>query len=373
LDVSPTLAVGDEFDLEVIVIAHGGHAIGHHAGRTIFVRHAIPGERVHARVTEVTRKIVRADAIDILTPSTDRVAPPCRFSGPGQCGGCDFQHVTVDRQRSLKTEVLRSSLERFAGLTEADLGRLDPRVLELPGHPDGLRWRSRIRWSRGQDGLAGLRQHRGHRIIPVDHCLIVREDRDAPTDHVPARMSSRVRERTWSLASDGFWQVHEALPEALVDLVLRFGDPKPGERWWDLYSGAGLFAAFLAEQVGETGQVIAVEGDRGAVDAGRRALADLRQVTFRRSDVARWIAEGDHRAPEGVVLDPPRAGAGKELMAALGGAGIPCIVYVACDPVALARDISVLLGMGHRLDAVVGLDAFPMTHHFETVALLSRT
>lgn len=367
------LRPGDVFVVDAGVIAHGGHVIAHHAGRTLLVRHAIPGERVRVRVTEASRRVVRADAVEVLEPSPARVAPPCRFSGPGGCGGCDFQHVALDEQRLLKEEVLRSSLVRFGGLEIRDLDGLDTRVHALPGRADGLRWMTRVGWAEDSSGIRGLRRHRSHDIVAVDHCLLALPDIDSPSPRPdppdPVGIERRVRHRTWRVS--GFWQVHPELPEALVSSVLGAGSPAPGERWWDLYSGAGLFAAFLGEAVGPEGEVLAVESSAASVASGRAALADLPQVRWHHADVRRWIEEGDHAAPDGVVLDPPRSGAGLAVVDALTSAGIPSLVYVACDPVALSRDLRIARENGYVVQSIKALDAFPMTHHFETVAHLT--
>lgn len=367
-DAPARLEPGDVVTVRTGVIAHGGHVIAHHAGRTLFVRHALPDELVDVRVTEVNRKIVRADAVSIIEPSSARVAPPCPWAGPGACGGCDFQHVDLATQRELKTQVLRSSLERFSGLTGDQIASLAPTVVELPGHADGLHWRTRIRWAVDAEGRVGLRRHRSHEVVPVERCLLAVQGHDHPGERGTAPRRHALRGRTWEV--EGFWQAHEALPEALVSTVLEWGAPQPGERWWDLYAGAGLFTAFLAEAVGREGRVTAVEADRAAVRAGRVALRDLTQVEWVDRTVDAWLRGSDHDAPDGVVLDPPRSGAGLETMATLAGAGIPRLLYVACDPVALARDIHVAGEAGYRVTAMRAFDAFPMTHHFETVALL---
>lgn len=370
---SPALRPGDEFVVDAGVIAHGGHVIAHHAGRTLLVRHAIPGERVRVRVTEVSRKIVRADAVEVLEPSEARVASPCRFSGPAGCGGCDFQHVLVDEQRRLKEQVLRSSLIRFGGLARHELDGLDTTVHALPGRADGLRWMTRVGWAEDSSGTRGLRRHRAHDVVAVDHCLLALADIDSPSvtpgPPDPAGVQRRVRHRSWQVS--GFWQVHPELPEALVNAVVGAGGAAPGERWWDLYSGAGLFAAFLGETVGPEGSVLAVESSAASVASGRAALADLPQVMWHHADVGRWIEEGDHAAPDGVVLDPPRSGAGESVVDALTSAEIPRLVYVACDPVALSRDLRIARGNGYAVRSLTALDAFPMTHHFETVAHLT--
>jgi tRNA/tmRNA/rRNA uracil-C5-methylase (TrmA/RlmC/RlmD family) len=369
---SPSLRPGDEFEVEAKAIVHGGHVIAHHAGRTLLVRHAIPGERVRVRVTEVASKVVRADAVEVLDGATTRVAPPCRFSGPGGCGGCDFQHMSLPAQRQAKEEVLRSSLQRFGGLSEEDLDVLDARVHPLPGDSDGLRWMTRVGWAEDASGTRGLRRHRSHDVVAVDHCLLALPEIDSPAVRAAAHgapgSERRVRHRTWQVA--GFWQVHPALPEALVAAVVDVAAVTPGERWWDLYAGAGLFAAFLGEAVGPGGSVVAVESSAQSVASGRAALADLPQVSWHTAEVQRWIANGDHAAPDGVVLDPPRSGGGESVMGVLTSAGIPRLVYVACDPVALSRDIRVARKNGYVVTSLTAFDAFPMTHHFEAVAHL---
>ena len=361
------LAVGDERVVEIGPVAHGGHFIAHSDGRTLFVRHALPGETVRVRVTAANRKMVRADAIEVLTPSLDRVPAPCPWAHPDGCGGCDFQHVALPAQRRLKEQVLRESLQRFGRLTADDLERLDLTVHELPGHPDGLHWRTRMTWAVDAKGRPGLRKHHSHDVVPVDRCLIAAEGVGVPGTPPPGKVTQEVRGRTWRLAGGDFWQVHPALPEALLDAVLDFGQPTRGQTWWDLYSGAGLFAAFLGVAVGAEGEVISVESMAAAVKAARRALHDLPQVELAEADVARWLPTAPGR-PDGVVLDPPRAGAGGEVLESIAERRPDRIVYVACDPVALGRDTAILADRGYRLDRLRAFDAFPMTHHLESVA-----
>jgi len=367
-----TLAIGDVRDVLIGPVAHGGHFIAHSDRRTLFVRHALPGERARVRVTEVAARIVRADAVEILEPSPDRVPAPCPWSGPGACGGCDFQHIALPAQRALKTQVLRESLQRFGGIAPDD-PIVGVTVDELPGYPDGLHWRSRMTWATGPDGTRGLRRHRSHDVIGVDACRIAEEGVARPDSPAQGKVDRSVRGRTWRLTEGDFWQVHPALPEALVDAVLEFGEPQPGQLWWDLYAGAGLFAAFLGEAVGAEGTVEAVESASQAVRSARRALHDLPSVRLHEFEVERWLQAASGLTADGVVLDPPRAGVGRKVVDRIASAGRPTVVYVACDPVALSRDVALFAGHGYRLAALRSFDAFPMTHHFETVALLLPT
>ena len=157
----------DLLELEVGEVAQGGWCVAREpAGRVVLVRHALPGERVLARVTEVTSRFARADAVQILAASPDRVEPPCPHARPGGCGGCDWQHASLAAQRQLKAAVISQQLRRIAGLDR------EVTVEPLPGDPDGLGWRTRVRFAVGPDGTAGLRKHRSHEVIDVGHCPI---------------------------------------------------------------------------------------------------------------------------------------------------------------------------------------------------------
>ena len=183
------------------------------------------------------------------------------------------------------------------------------------------------------------------------------------------RLVQEVAGRSWKVDVDSFWQVQPQAASALVDSVLGFGQPAPGEQWWDLYSGVGLFSAFVAEAVGSTGAVHAVETSGSAIRDAKRSLHDLAQVTLHEEDVLTWLDGADGR-PSGVVLDPPRAGAGQLVVEAIARPHPRVVVYVSCDPVALARDLAFFAEAGYQLADLRAFDSFPMTHHVETVAAL---
>jgi tRNA/tmRNA/rRNA uracil-C5-methylase (TrmA/RlmC/RlmD family) len=334
----------------------------------VFVRHALPEELVVIEITGTAKRFLRGDAVEILEASPDRVAAPCPLSGPDGCGGCDFQHVAVPAQRGLKAAVVSEQLKRLAGID------LAATVEEVPGAPDGLHWRTRMQYVGLPDGRRGLRKNHSHDVVDVPECLI-----EAPGARVvlagepPARETviETVRERTFDVAGDGFWQVHPGAPETLVEVVLEMLAPKPGERAIDLYAGVGLFSAFLAEAVGPTGSVLSVESDRRASDLAASNLADLRCVKVKAGRVDRVLADADTMA-DVVVLDPPREGARKQVVDAVVDLAPRAIAYVACDPAALARDLAYFAERGYSLSALRSFDLFPMTHHVECVALIER-
>ncbi|PKK14657.1 class I SAM-dependent RNA methyltransferase [Thermomonospora sp. CIF 1] len=347
-------AVPDVLELDIEAVANGGWCVARHEGRVVFVRHTLPGERVKAKVTERTRKFLRADAVEILRASPDRVDPPCPFAGPGRCGGCDWQHVALPAQRRLKAEVISEQLARLAGIERAVV------VEEVPdphtgrdgaaGRGDGLGWRTRVQFAVRDDGVVGLRRHRSHQIEPIDECLIAhpgveaigierkrwpgaagvegvvsagtgdrvvalreraarsrggRHSAKVPRLDVPVRLLRGrqtpggrvpyVREvaagRLWQVSGSGFWQVHPGAAQTLADAVLAALEPRPGEIALDLYCGVGLFAGVLGERVGPEGLVVGVEADPQAVRDARFNLRDLPHVSIERGRVEEVIAE----------------------------------------------------------------------------------
>jgi tRNA/tmRNA/rRNA uracil-C5-methylase (TrmA/RlmC/RlmD family) len=402
----PDLVEGDRVDVTVGPPAHGGHCvarIGGAGGRVVFVRHALPGERVTAQITEVRPGYLRADAVEVHEPSPDRVPAPCPYARPGGCGGCDLQHVADRAQLEWKGAVVREQLTRLARLTDAQIEELDVRVERLPGGTLG--WRSRVRYAVDAAGRAGLLRHRSHEVVPVDRCRIAHPAVQAldltarpwpDADAVEAVASTggdvsvvavrgpdeeqvsgppRVREmaagRRWQVPVEGFWQVHPAAADALAAAVLAALRPAAGEVAWDLYGGAGLFAAALAGRTGAP--VTVVESSRAAVAAARANLADLAGVRVVAGTVEAALARGRVAGPvDLVVLDPPRTGAGARVVRSIAAAGPRAVAYVACDPAALARDVATFAAAGWRLARVRAFDCFPMTQHVECVALLVR-
>ena len=395
--------VGTEFEADIGNVAHGGHCVTRHDGRVVFVRHTLPGERVRVRVTRGREgdRFLLGDAVEVIEPSPHRRPPPCPFSGPGRCGGCDWQHVDLPYQRELKSAVVTEQLHRLGGLD------LDVRVEPVPGDTAGLRWRTRVEFAVDGFSRAGLRRHHSHDVIRVDDCLIATEavvasgvlDREwpgadsvdvvdpgggAPAQVVPVRhgkasagdVVQRVDTGSWSaefrLSARGFWQVHPGAAATLVDAVLEPLAPAAGERAIDLYAGVGLFARARADAVGPGGAVLAVESDRRAVrDAGRN-VADLPQVEVRHAKVDRALRPLVRQGitADVVVLDPPRTGAGRSVVRDLAALQPRAVAYVACDPAALARDLAYAQQVGFAVRSVRAFDAFPMTHHVECVAIL---
>ena len=390
------IRVGDIVELHVGNVGHGGMCIARHEGRVVFVRHTLPGEFIRAEITEITSKFLRADCIDVLESSEFRVTPPCALASV--CGGCDWQHVSVNHQLELKSTVVREQLSHLAKLTEVNGAPLaDFHVQPMSDDTSGLRWRTRNRFAKISDDSIGLRMNRSHSLVEVDECLIAvdgatelaRSQAKFATDEVEVAKSSTdemvvvdqrggpwltetVEERSWRIHASSFWQIHTLAPTTFVRTVRELAQPQEGEAILDLYAGSGLFAATLAKDVGDSGEIVAVESAIDAVRDARRSCSDLHTVELVTAKVEKWVTDYQGEPFDIVIADPPRTGAGREVTARMAALATRAIVYVACDPSALGRDASYLAEQGWTMTALRAFDAFPMTSHIESIALFER-
>jgi tRNA/tmRNA/rRNA uracil-C5-methylase (TrmA/RlmC/RlmD family) len=406
------VAVGQDVDLQVGEVLHGGWCVARLSAPpeddtpltadadnfVVLVRHALPGEHVRAVITQVASKLARADAVEILRGSPDRVSAPCPHARPGGCGGCDWQHASLPAQRAFKAHVVSQQLRRIAGIEREFV------VQPMPGEGNGLGWRTRVKFTKGPDGRLGLHRHRSADVIAVGDCLIAHplvtgaevtrqawlvaqsvEVAVAPRTGQRAIMvngfasqgpderylTQHAAGRDWQVSATGFWQVHPQAADTLAAAVLADLAPQPGETALDLFCGAGLFAGVLAEAVGRTGRVIAVEQDRQAVRDAKHNLRKTPWVRVHRGDAEEVIRRIGLPGVRVAVADPPRTGLTRSLIDALcAGPDLRRIAYVSCDPATFARDVAAFSANGWRLADLKAFDAFPMTHHVECLAIL---
>ena len=387
----------DTVDLTAGPAANGGSCVARHDGRVVFVRYALPGERVRARVTAERGAYWHADAVEILEPSEDRVRPVCPIAGADGAGCCDMAFAHPLAVRRIKGAVVSNQLARL-GDYQWD-GTAEP-----VGNGDAVGWRTRVRLGTAADGRAGLHRYRSAELVtdvrcaqlPADllagldgprwrsgdevhvvldddhrrHVLVTGPDR---RDLVEGARESvqRVRGRVWRIPLTGFWQSHRDAAQTYSDLVREWADGSGARRAWDLYGGAGVFAAALAEAMGGRGRVLTVDTARSASAAARAALADLPAIKVVTGSVRGFLA-GQARGVDIAVLDPPRSGAGRAVIDLLAGADVPRVIHIGCEAAAFARDVGLYRGHGYRVQDIRVFDAFPLTHHVECVALLSR-
>lgn len=422
-DRESSLRVGDEVELEITGIAHGGITVARHEGRVVFVSDAIPGEKVVARVTESRKKkFARATTTRVLEASDDRVAhvwdaAALERDPEERVGGAEFGHIRLDRQRELKAEVLADSMRRF--------GRLEASAPVQAATGDdtvnGLGWRSRVRLHVDEEtGIVGPYAARSRRVVPVQHLPLANEqinlisplgeyipdaqaiDVVAPSNDDPRtlivdaetgerigendRVFEAVGDRGFVVRAGGFWQVHREAPltlfESVRDEILALGNRfDPTAMNLDLYGGVGLLGAAMLEAGGSRVRVTSVEADSGATDDAAENLSDFvgamavtaKVDTYLRELIKHSTAASRERMRAAtVVLDPPRSGAGSLVTKALGALEPRTLIYVACDPVALARDTQALTEAGYALTKLHAFDLFPHTHHFESIAVFER-
>ena len=402
--------------VELSDLAHGGEAVGRLDGKAVFVAGGIPGERVRVEITEDARRFSRARLVQVLDPSPDRVAPPCPYYGA--CGGCHLQHIHYERQLALKTEVVRTQLQRVAGIAE-------PHVLPMVGMAEPWGYRNQVQLHvRGN--AVGYQRPQSHAIVPVDRCLIAHPllgtmwPREAPASvervilragtatgerlalleaatlpdvaalSLPAEVAiavdlnprlvalrhapwfhERLLGREFRVSARVFFQNNTAGAERLIQQVGAWLELEPHAALLDAYCGGG---AFMLSLLPSGGRCLGIESSSEAIADARlnaRTTGAAERAYFEVGDVGRALAQRPVRC-DAVVLDPPRGGCSAEALAGIAATGARRIAYVSCDPATLARDIGRLARDGYRLERVQPVDMFPQTYHIECVALLER-
>ena len=392
LNAQERLKIGEVIQVEIGPVAHGGHFVARHNNQVIFVRHGITGEIAKIKITAVNSKIAHADVIEVITPVPTRVIPPCSYAG--KCGGCDFQHVQVDQQREFKRNII---LEQFLRIGKIDLLQMgfDLKV-EVVEPADGLHWRTRMEFAVSNGGRIGFYGARSNDVVEINDCLIadsrmnvaelanrtwksdarvevavsstseVSVVRSGRSISGPTQLIEQVGGNSLKISPSAFWQSHKLAPTTLVKSVISKLEIKKSDHICDLYSGVGLFASAILNEISDQGFVTMIESDKTAVADARKIFANKLNVKILQGLVAQQLSIV--KRADLIVLDPPRTGAGEVVVKQMIKFKPRKIIYVACDPAALARDSKTLLDLGYKLDHISGYDLFPMTQHIECVA-----
>ncbi|CAN5474996.1 class I SAM-dependent RNA methyltransferase [soil metagenome] len=387
-----------ELTLTVGAAANGGSCVARHDGRVVFVRYALPGETVRVNVTDERGSYWHAEVVEVIEASPDRVDSLCPIAGVDGSGCCDMAFADPAALRAIKGDVVANQLQRLGGFEWTGSA-------EAVGTVGATGWRTRVRLEAGADGKPGFHRYHSAELVTDLRCgqlpdgmlselpedamrvgdqvhVVVDDDgarhvvcggQQRRTRAVEGEYETvqRVGGRTWQLPATAFWQAHRDAAAHYSALVTDWAAAEPGMTAWDLYGGAGVFAAALADAVGEQGTVLSVDTSRSASRAGRAALADLPQVEFVTESVRRALGQQRGKA-DVAVLDPPRTGAGRDIIDTIAAAGVPRVVHIGCEAAAFARDIGLYRGHGYDVVDLTVFDAFPLTHHVECVALLSR-
>jgi len=388
-----------EITLRLDAMTYGGDAIGRAGGKAIFARGGIAGEWGRAEIIEEHDHFARAQVTDVIEPSPERVQPRCPHFGfsTNSCGGCTWQHIDYAAQLRFKTEIVREQLRRIGKIADAP-------VRETLPSPDVWAYRNYAQFSVTRDGQLGFQAARSNRVVPIKVCYIVQPpiaeflsqqsvagvSRRVGVERVAVRSSGsrlavtlerggrraqsdtrlgfRVKGVPFRVSAKSFFQVNTSLVETLVDLVLNRLNLRGGETVLDAYCGVGLFSRFVAPAAG---RVIGIESSHSAVDDAHVNLAQFEHVDLYEERVEQTLVSLDVPM-DAAILDPPRAGCGRQTIEAVMDKQIKRLVYVSCDPATLARDARQLLDGGYRLMDVQPVDMFPHTFHIETVTLWIR-
>lgn len=404
---------GKTVELDVTNIAHGGVCVARHEGRVVFVSDAIPGERVSARITEDSKKSFwRAETVSVISPSEHRrehvwSAASIDRDPDDRAGGAEFGHIELGHQRELKRQVLSDALQRMAGIAS----EVAVDAVHGDDERNGTGWRTRVRLHVDAGGRLGPYAARSHRVISVTDLPLATDalaeaaplgQLFAGEEHVdvlspstggarlivgrqkPSAITEIVGEREFRLADGGFWQVHRGAAATLTAAVQDAIDADlfdPAAANLDLYGGVGLFAAAVADRFGSATRIATVESDRAATDFAAANLSEWLGARAETGRVERWVralgaaagpAELARLAAATIVLDPPRSGAGRDVVQSIAALAPAQVVYVACDPVAFARDVDFFAAQGYSLSRLRAFDLFPHTHHVEAVGTLVR-
>ena len=393
--------LNSEIELDIEKVAHGGIFVARHQGRVVFVSHTATGEKVRAKVFEDKGgSFCRAETIEVLDPSGSRVPHIWKEADRLGAGGAEFGHLKLEYQRKLKTEVLTESLSRMGGIEREVL------VMPVPGDEliNGLGYRTRIQLHVSSEGVAGPYRERTHEVVPVKSLPLANTEINDLGIHVKnwqdvkrieistastggvqwfidkkvkgeKKLVERAMGRSFRISSGGFWQVHRGAAELLAQEVVQMSEGlDPAANNLDLYGGVGLFSGALATKYGKTLNITTVESSKVATSDATANLVDLGKHRAVSAPVEGFLKAQIKQSLEltgaTVVLDPPRAGACKAVIDQLLFLRPAKIIYVACDPVSLSRDLKLLIAGGYKLEEMKSFDLFPHTHHFETIASL---
>lgn len=414
--------------VDVLGPAHGGTSVARVDGRAVFVRGALPGEQgVPVALDEakdkarfLTGEVVDADAIAV--PSPHRVAPVCAAAAAG-AGCCDLDFVDAQGSVEFKRQVVVEQFQRIGGI------ELGPQVLESRSLTPFTGYRTRVRLGVDASGQVGLRRRgsngvvalgadgsgvcaqwapglaeglaeelAAHELTPgAEVCVALGDDGVRGIVEVPPRpprahtrrrrhgakrpaaaprsvlagdgnVTRTIGDRACPVPVESFWQAHAGASAHYAAWVAR-NTAQDATVGWDLYGGAGVLAAAMLSAAPGIA-VDCVDIASPATGAGRTGLAG-RDVSFVTADVGSAI--GTLRAPSVVVLDPPRTGAGREVVEAIAAREPAVVLHIGCDPATAARDAASFLAHGYEPEAVEVVDAFGLTHHVEVLVRYVRT
>lgn len=373
-----------------------GEALARHNGMRVFVFGGIPGEEVLAEVVRQHRNYAAARVVKVIVPSSQRVEAPCPYFGP--CTGCQWQHIRYEHQLELKRRTVQEAMERVGGIAEAPVAPVVPA-------PETLGYRNHARFTVGPGGTLGFVNRESRRLVPIDRCLLMHpwinqalsqlqgrcgettqlsirygintgqwllqpalQASGAPLTSGQKHYEEALHNKCFRISASSFFQVNTTQAEQLVQLVRERLALAGEELVVDAYAGVGTFAVLMAPFAH---RVIAIEESASAIKDAQINIHGLHNVELAQAKTEELL-ESLPQAPDALILDPPRTGCHPAALRAILLRPPRRIVYVSCDPRALARDLRVLCRGPFILEEVLPIDLFPQTHHIECIATLSH-
>ncbi|MEZ4462549.1 MAG: TRAM domain-containing protein [bacterium] len=393
------------YTVDVLRVANGGDAVGKLPdGKTVFVRGALPGERIEIDLVEQKKSFARGKLRKIVTPSQDRVEPGCEHSA--RCGGCDYWHTSYENELSLKVNAAVDTLKRIA--------RVELPEPVVHGAKSHTGWRTRATLtSDRRSGNLGFVARASRHVIDIEHCPVLSEELNAALTEIRNLPGSRagriffesdgrggvvlegkqateawIRGRVHGVVGVGgketvlATQSHHIAPDDFEVPAGRFRQGntqmnhvlvqrvtellRGSKRVLELYCGMGNFTASFADACDA---VFATDVDAAAIETLDQLVSRMNlPVETRTCDLD---AEFPDFQANTMLLDPPRTGAAFAA-ANVHQCGADRVVYVSCDVATLARDIGTLAGAGFSLSQLEFVDMFPRTAHIESIAVLTR-
>ncbi len=392
--LSEHYTTGDIIDVRIEKIVPRGFGLAFAENLTVLVPLTAPGDDLRVRIREIKKRMAFAEIVEIRQPGPRRIAPPCEYFGT--CGGCDFQQMSYNAQLDAKVGLVRDCLHRI-GRIEYDAD------IPMIASPNQFGYRSRARWHIDRKKQAiGYYARDSHKMVNIMACPIITPGLQSTLEYIrdsmewdaagsgsteleaatgeegrvslyspernetAAELSFAVNGDTYAFSAETFFQANKFM---IGELIAAATGEARGETAFDLYCGVGLFALPLARHFNK---VVAVEEDAAAIEFAKKNVDNARitNVKVIAKSVGKFLTENQKKKIDFILIDPPRAGTEKQVIAAIAALQPMQISYVSCEPSILARDLRILIDAGYTIEKITALDMFPQTHHVETVVRL---
>ena len=398
-------------------LIYGGDCLGRLPdGRAVFIPFTLPGEMVTAKIIEDKSRYARAWPIQIIEKSNDRIEPNCTHFG--ECGGCHYQHIDYAKQIKVKESILKDQFQRIAKVG-------DPPIQPMVPAPDPWNYRNYIQFHLGRGAELGYIHKDGEHLLPIQECHLpqrpiseiwpqIQLDPAIDVDRLGIRMDTfddlmlilegesptppsfsidiplsavytptnanltvlagddhlvyTINGRNFQVNARSFFQVNTAMAEKMINFLLENCKLQPDANVIELYSGVGLFSAFIAPRVNS---LTAIEISGSACHDFVVNLDEFDNVSLYEAPAEDVVPQLNQKF-DFLLMDPPRAGLAPQVHDAITQINPKQIVYISCDPATLARDVKKILKKGYKLVSITPFDVFPQTAHIETIAILSR-